>query len=155
MKLWLWCAIAALALLIPGWMPFQGTDVADLQPAELIYVYSDGKQLVVQTDAGSMGIGKDPAAAFEDLQNSADASVFLETADYLLLTADTRSLTPELCDYLRPGCGVCLLDGEAELSDITDFLKTHEPGVSLQDDRAEEQTLPVLICREGRMHLVY
>lgn len=154
MKRWLWYPAAVLLVAVIGWMPFQGTDVAKLQPVELIRIELSQRQVRVQTDTGQEGIGSDMEAAFEDLKQTTSGQVFLETADYLLLSQPEDRLPDAVYEYLRPGCGICVEQGQTDLEQAAAFLGTHEPGTTLQDYRAGERTLSRLITQEGRMHLV-
>ena len=154
MKRWLWYLAAVLLVAALGWMPFAGTDVAKLQPVEVIRVGVEDGLIRVETDTGGSGNGADLAEAFADLKASAAGTVFLETADYLLVSHDAQSLLEPLGTYLRPACGICLESGVADLETVADFLSTHEPGMTLQEYRAGKQNLPELSVREGRMYLV-
>lgn len=135
-------------------MPFQGTDVAALQPIELLRVSMSQGAVLVQTDTGSMGIGDTPQAAFEDLKRTTAGDVFLETAEHLIVTPEAVALLPGLTAFLRPACNVCVEQGTADLETAAAFLNAHQPGITLQDYRAGETGLPVLVTQEGRMCLV-
>ncbi len=154
MKHWLWYVLAIAALAVFGFAPFQGTDVADLNPVELLRISENGGVIRVETDGGDVGEGADLAAAFANLERRASQDIFLETADYLLLEPDQTHLLRELNGYLRPACAVCLEFGQAELEKVSEFLGTHKPSVTLQDVRAGAHHLPALMVWEGRMQLV-
>lgn len=154
MKRWIWYLAALLAVAALGWMPFHGTDVAELQPVELLRIRMQSGAVLVETDTGDFGFGDTPGAAFADLKKSTAGDIFLETADHLILSPEAVTLLPELMKYLRPACNLCVEQGTADLEKATAFLNAHQPGVTLQDHRAGEDQLPVLVTREGRMHLV-
>lgn len=154
MKRWLWYLVALLLVAAMGWMPFTGTDVAKLQPVEVIRVGVAEDLVRVETDTGDSGSGTDLEEAFSDLKESIPGKVFLETADYLLISRQAQSLLEPLTAYLRPACGICLEEGAAELEAVAKFLGAHEPGMTLQEYRAGKRELPELHTREGRMYLV-
>lgn len=154
MKRWLWYLAALLLVAALGWMPFTGTDVAKLQPVEVIRLSLEGDIIRVETDTGGSGSGTDLEEAFSDLKESTPGKVFLETADYLLLSREAQGLLEPLAAYLRPACSICLETGKAELETVADFLGAHEPGMTLQEYRAGKRELPELYAREGRMYLV-
>lgn len=151
MKRWL-MLLAVGALLL--WKPFKASDVARLKPVEVIRVTTSGQGIVVETDTGESGMGEDLDQAFADLKETASGDIFLETADRLLVSSQAVHLLPELTDYLRPGCNICVEMGEVELDMVSAFLNIHEPGMTLQDHRAGETVLPVLYMIDGRMYLV-
>lgn len=154
MKRWLWYLAALLCVGALGWMPFHGTDAADLQPVETIRVSVPDGRVLVQTDTGDFGVGDTPEAAFEDLKLSTPGDVFLDTADHLILAPEAQTLLEAVSRYLRPACNVCVERGQADLAQAGAFLKTHQPGLTLRDYKAGEDRLPVLVTQEGRMHLV-
>lgn len=136
------------------WKPFSATDVARLKPVEVIRIGTFSGGVMVETDTGDSGAGKDITAAIVDMKQTADGDVFLETVDSVLVLPSAVSLLPELGEYLRPGCNVCVEMGQVELESVSAYLNIHEPAVTLQDHRAGESTLPVLYVVDGRMRLV-
>lgn len=145
-------AIVALAAL--GRMPFRGTDVAKLEPVEVIRVTMEQGEVLLQADTGAGGRGEDVETALLDMAQTTAGEVFLETADYLMVSPDAVSLLPALCGYLRPACNVCVAEGEIAPEEAGVFLAVHKPGVSLIRWRAEACALPVLKNEEGEMRLV-
>lgn len=154
MKRWMWCLGALILAAGLGGIPFAGTDVGKLQPVELIRVSRVGDRILVETDTGDRGTGADLAGAFEDLKQTTSGQVFLDTAEYLLVSPAAEGLLPELSEYLRPACGVCLERGKADLEQAAAYLSAHEPKLTLQDYRAGERGIPTLTTRKGEMHLV-
>lgn len=154
MKRWIWCLAALVLTVAVGGMPFAGTDVAQLQPVEMIRVSQGERQVLVETDTGDRGVGSNLAEAFEDLKQTTSGHVFLETAEYLLLSPEMVERLPELTDYLRPACAVCLELGRAELERAAAFLSAHEPELTLRDYQAGRMDIPALITQKGEMHLV-
>lgn len=150
MKKWLLLLLFCGLLL---WKPFTATDVARLKPVEVIRVSTFAGGVLVETDTGNSGVGKNIAGAIADLKHTTDGDVFLDTVDRLLVSPTAVSLLPELGEYLRPGCNVCVEMGRVELDTVGAYLNIHEPGVTLQDHRAGECMLPVLYVVDGRMHL--
>ena len=134
--------------------PFSATDVARLKPVDVIRVSTINGGVMVETDTGDTGNGRDLESAFANLKDTADGEIFLETADRLLISPQAVELLPELTAYLRPGCNVYVELGVVELDLVSAFLDIHEPGVTLQDHRAGQSVLPVLYLIDGRMYLV-
>lgn len=151
MKRWVLLLLLGALLLCK---PFSATDVARLKPVDVIRVSTTNGGILVETDTGETGTGQDLDSAFENLKKTADGEIFLETADRLLISPQAVELLPELTDYLRPGCNICVEMCAVELDLVSDFLDTHEPGLTLQDHRAGQCVLPVLYLIDGRMYLV-
>ena len=154
MKYWAWYIGVVVLVAILGWMPFQGTDVARLQPVELISVSQAKSQILVETDTGDSGQGQTLELALEDLYDSTPGEIFLETAEYLLITPEAQPLLPELTQTLRPSCKVCLREGEVDLEEAAAYLSVHEPELTLQDYRTGEKDIPKLKMEGERGQLV-
>lgn len=154
MKRWLWYLAGLLIVAAFGKLPFSGTDVAELQPVEVIRVWSGHGLVGVETDTGDSGQGMDVASAIEDLKASTAGQVFLETAEHLIVTEEALPLLPELAEYMRPACTICLESGSADLEAAAGFLGAHEPEMKFRDFTAGENAIPTLLTQEGRMHLV-
>lgn len=88
------------------------------------------------------------------MYNSTPGEIFLETAEYLLITPEAQSLLLELTQTLRPSCKVCLREGEADLAEAAAYLSVHEPRLTLQDYRTGEKDIPKLKMEGERGQLV-
>ncbi len=154
MKRWGVYVAGILVLVLLGGTPFSKSDVAKLQPVELLRISKRGETIQVETDTGDRGKGESLSAAFADLKETTAGDVFLDTADYLIVTADTLPLLPQLAEILRPGCGVCVEQGETELQTAAAFLSAHSPKATLRDCRAGEKIIPVLVTEKEGIHLV-
>lgn len=154
MKRWLALLAGVLAVAFLSGKGGSGTDVAKLQPVEVVIVTRSEGGIEIRTDTGDVGRGEDLAKAVEDLKATTPAEVFLETAEYLLISEECAELVPELMGYLRPSCMLCVLEGDPETEDIAAFLRTHSPDVTLTEYKAGIRDLQTLREKEGRMELV-
>lgn len=139
---------AALAL-----SPSSGVDAAKLHPIEAVYLYIEEGKLTVLTDTGDKGTGDDLEDALRDLKITTSGKVFMETAEYLLVTEETRMYIEELYEELRPACGVCMVKGQPEMEPAVKYLSSHQPESTLKDYRTGRRELPRLRITEGRMYL--
>lgn len=155
MKKWVWFALAGVAVAALGLLPFARSDVAKLRPIEVVAVSLDDGKIEVDTDTDADGEGRTLEAAFENMKKTTPGDVFLDTADFLLLEPGCEPLIPGLTSYLRPGCQVCLCIGDLDMERAAAFLRSHEPGVTLQDYRADGTALPTLVAKEEELELVY
>lgn len=140
----------ALAVLLA---PSGETEIADLRPVELLSVYQEEGQLCVETDTGDLGKGVDLQTALKDLKATTPGEIFLETADYVMVTAETKAYLPELKKILRPATEIVQMQDRIEVSAAAEFLSVHRPGLSMKDYRSESM-LPMLAIKEGRCSLV-
>lgn len=146
---WIFAALVAVALTL---IPSHATDVGELLPVELLYVDRKETGVRVETDTGETGYGENLMAALSDLKATAPGSVFLETADYLVVTREAADLLPQLRKILRPATRVCL--GVNADAGAAAYLSAHKPEVMLKDIRSAGKPLPVLVGMGERYHLV-
>ena len=149
MKKWLYMLLLALAaFLLPG----KGTDVGELIPVELVRLTAGDGVFVAAADTGDFGTGATLEEAMADLTSSAPGKVFLETADYLLLAAQTRESWEKLEAWFRPGTLVYGANEEIDPAAAAEFLRSHTGSVPL--NRLEKtMDLEKLVLSEGRVKL--
>ena len=150
---WIISLIAILLITALGWLPFQGTDVATLEPAEALYVYYNKEMICIETDGGWFGKGETVDEAVADLKESSPGQVFLQTVDFLLLRKGSEGLIPMLYSHLRSGCSVCSVEEKPDLEKASAYLRTHRPGMTIQHYRAGKKEIPILIMEEERAYL--
>ena len=136
MKKWLYLlgAVAAIGLL--SRLPHPARDISELKPVRVVYLYMDGKTLCVETDTGDSGSGKDLAETAADLRSRTNGEIFLETAEFLILSPEI-AVTDSFYRYLRPGCRVCRAEDPPDLETVADYLTAHPPPMTLVRLRAE------------------
>ena len=150
MKKWIVYGLTLAVLLFPS---KQGTELGKLRPAELSYACREGESLVLRTDTGDLGAGRNLRQAVSDLKRTSQGAVYLDTADYLIVTEDTEDLLPEFLNRMRPSADVCRTADNVDPEKAAEFLSTHPGNVTLQDLRAGVRKLPQLHVRKGRYHL--
>lgn len=128
-------------------------EVGQLQPVQLIMAQWTGGELQLTTDTGHSGTGGNVKKALNDMNEAASGRLFLDTADYLLISKNSLFVLEELSGYLRPSCAVCQLDGNVEPAEAAEYLSYHIPELTLAMYEAGERTIPVLSSKEGRMKL--
>ena len=149
---WLLGIGGILCVIAFGWLPFKGTDVATLEPAEILYVtFDDG--VLAETESGWYGKGATVEQAVQDLKNASPGQVFLQTVDYLLLQEESLSLLPALYPYLRTGCMLCITEEKPNLQKAGQYLRAHRPSFTVLDARTGNKQIPKLIMEEERAYL--
>ena len=131
-----------------------GRDVAQLEPVQTVYLGMRDGYICLQTDTGAWGVGDDVESTLKNTHQTTAAFVFLDTADYLLITPELTHLLPSLQDLLRPSCRICLTADEPNLVYASTYLTIHKPAVTLKDYLAGERELPTLKTRGEGMQLV-
>ena len=144
MNKWLWALLALGALL---WNPAEPRDVGKLIPVELVQLSRDWDGVTVRTDTGNRGWGENLEEAMEDLKRKASGEIFLETAEYVLLTGDMLESIPALLGYFRPGTQVYEAPVLEDLEDAAAYLGQNNRGSPLF--RLQNKNLPRLIRERG------
>ena len=148
MKRWLFLMLVAVIL------PSGGTDIGKLQPVQVVCVMRENGMVVISTDTGDRGVGRDLQSAIVDMDACAIGEIFLETADHLLLGQECLPMVEQMAQILRPSCTISLVAGAPNLEAVGAFLTFHGPGITLMEYRAGRRELQTLITADGRMHLV-
>ena len=152
--------ILAGILRTTGLLPFRSSDVAELIPVQALVVSQSGSNVVL--DGGECrGIGSDWDSAWEDLKESAEGRVFLQTADHVILCGDAVSLLREVVESgaFRPAASVCVSpDFVPEAEEVAAYLDAHSGRTTLQQVqtlqlREGKITLPRLRQTEGGLRL--
>lgn len=131
-----------------------GRDVATLEPVQTVWLSSDGGRIVLHADTGAEGAGKNLEDALKNLRETALSYVFLDTADYLLITPELTHLIPSMQNLLRPSCRICLTRDKPDLEKAGGFFKIHKPRVTVKDYLAGVRELPTLKTTGEGMQLV-
>lgn len=154
MKRWiLYIAVFAGAALF-GASPFQGTDISKLAPVEVVWLTDRGGQVHLETDTGDEGWGENVLAALADMKAAAPGSVFLETADYLIVEKGREDLLEQVYDVLRPSCMVCAAEKMPDMEAVAAYLAAHEPQTTLRQRQVDRRSLPLLREQEGRFEWI-
>ncbi|MBE6948209.1 MAG: hypothetical protein E7454_08210 [Ruminococcaceae bacterium] len=150
MKRWfLYLALLAAAAFLTI-SPFQGSDVAKLLPIETVWLAQEKGTVSLKTDTGDLGRGETVAAALQDMKESASGTVFLDTADYLIVEKGSEELLTQIYHILRPSCMVCIAENMPDLEQVTAYFNAHEPPMTLRRFQNGGEKLPILTKQEGR-----
>ena len=133
-------------------LPVEGTDVGKLLPVELVQVDKVGDTVVVSTDVGATGYGETVEAAIRDMEKTTAGIVFLDTADYLLVTETAEQEMEAIGKHLKGSVRLCVQNLEVNLKDAAAYLSAHKPDCQLRSYQGT-QTLQILTEEDGRVIL--
>lgn len=150
----------AAALRMSGLLPFSGHDVADLVPVEALTVDWVQNRVVLR-GKDCEGRGESWEAALEDLYQSANGTVFLGTAEQVVLSESAVRVLPDVIrsPELRPAAVICICRGSLpKPEDAAKYLSAHNAGITIQQVQAamvqgDAVALPVLKETEGGLRL--
>lgn len=145
-RIFIYIALLAAALM----MPLRGTDVGKLQPVGLIQLYMEEDTVVIVTDTGDSGRGTTVDAAFKNLEETTSGIVFLDTADFLLVSKDAVNEVRSLEGYLKPSVRVCIAESDIDPVMAAEYLAVHRPAVRLREQEGFLQA-EMLMKENGRL----
>jgi hypothetical protein len=137
-------AIGVSFVVLAGLLPFDGTDIAKLHPVEVLAVSRKGDAYVLQTDSGMKGVGKNVEEALHDLQLSTAGNIFLDTANYLLISPDCADVIMPLWNCIRPACQVYYYECEGIYAEIGRYLESHPSQATVLRCLQGEKEIPRL-----------
>ena len=105
--------------------PVRPLKIGQLLPVKAVSVYRENARTVIETDTGHRGAGDTAAQALQNLKDTAPGTVYLDTAQYLLLTKETEGAAEELREELRPGVRLCIAAAEADPAEAAGYLDAH------------------------------
>ena len=105
--------------------PVEAAEIGKLHPVEVVHVYRENGGVVIETDSGDIGKGESFENAFYDLKETTPGVIYLDTADYLLITKETEDLLPRLRDVLKPRVQLCYAEQRLDLTEVARFLPAH------------------------------
>ncbi len=106
--------------------PVTPLDVAKLQPVETVAMYKQGDNVFLETDTGTIGRGGSVREALDDLEDATPGVIYLDTAEYLLVTEETTNLVCDLSRFMHPGVKVSQWDGEGAVKDAPKYLSVRD-----------------------------
>ena len=120
-RIGIYIVIMAILLLVP----IKGADMGKLRPIEVVFVYRSGEQIVLETDMGDRGVGATGADALQNLKDTTPGIIYLDTAEYLLMTADAQEAVEQLRQDLHKSVRVCTAELGVDLELAAQFLPVH------------------------------
>lgn len=148
-KILLYIGIFALTMLAP----VQSADVGKLRPVQLISMFTKGNEIVIETDTGDSGAGETVREAFDELERTTPAIIYLDTADYLLVTESALEYVTQLDVYLKDTIRMCRQEVPVDTKQAAQYLSVHGelPRLKSWEKGAD---LPVLDVIEKKVFLI-
>ena len=144
-------AALLLALLLPKG---RGTDLSELIPVEILYIDKVEDHIQVVTDQGVSGMADTLEAALADMQGTSPGRVFLDTAEYLLVTEQALPELENLMRTIRPSVKLLLVTQQPQWDGLAAYLQGQDPEATLLDYQTENVSIPKLMSVEGRYYIV-
>ncbi len=113
--------------------PLERVDVAKLLPVEAVAVYMEDGAVVLETDTENKGSGETVTQALDALKTNTPAVVYLDTAEFLLVSEDAAQWVDELRLFLKPSVKVCVCEAAGQVKNTAKYLEVHGKLPKLRD----------------------
>ncbi len=143
-----------IVVLVAVWFaPVEGANVGQLHPVEAVMVTREDRQIVLTTDTGDVGQGTDGLSALENLKATTAGTIYLDTAEYLLLTQGTEDVAQQLRSALKKSVRVCMAEENVDPVTAAKFLDAHSDLPCLKSWKTGDK-LPILQAIGERFLLI-
>lgn len=120
-------------------LPRTGMDAAKLLPAQVLVIRQADGVVMVSSDLEVSGVGQTLEQAMEAMEENAPGTLFLDTAEHVVLCSDDARLLHETIweDRLRPAAKLYLASDEVDTAaELVEYLQAHSGRVTQADARA-------------------
>ncbi len=147
MRTLLYCIILAGILIFP----VKKEDIGDLEPIQAVWMSVENDTVFLQTDTGDSGAGDTVAAAIEEMKHNSEGVVYLDTAQYLLVSENAADKIEEIMMHLKSSVKICLWEG-SDVEAAARYMQSHDIGSKLKDLQKGEQLrkIPQLSQKESK-----
>lgn len=128
-RIFLYCLILGALIVIP----VEKLDVGDLEPVQAVWAHKENGKIVLETDTNDRGTGATVKEALADMKNCCPGIIYLDTAQFLLLSEEVTGELAQIGAYLKDKVEVCLWDGQGEIEDAAKYMSAHRNGIRLKE----------------------
>ena len=105
--------------------PVKPSNIGQLHPVQVVSVYKENNWVVIETDTEDRGIGGSALQALQNLKDTTSGNIYLDTAEYLLLTKDTQEEVEALRAELKDSVQLCMCAKQVDLAAAGKYLSVH------------------------------
>lgn len=113
--------------------PLEKMDIAKLLPVETVSMYTEGGDVVLQTNTENTGRGESVSSALENLKEVTPAVIYLDTAKYLLVDENAIDYVDDLRQHLKQSVEVAVCNAKAMVKEGAKYFASHGGTVQLKD----------------------
>lgn len=126
-------------------LPVKPAEVENLEPIQTVWLCSENGNIILQTDTEDKGGGISVAEALEDMKLHSDRLVYLDTAQFLLVSENAVDRIAEIQPYLKGSVKICRWDGTGDITKASRYMQSHKTGCRLScwEPGAELPELPL------------
>lgn len=111
--------------------PLNRVEIANLEPIQAVWMNKEDGQILLKTDTGSRGTGQTVADALANLKETSPSIVYLDTAEYLLVSENAEEEIAALAPYVKKSVRLCQWDGEGDVEWAVKYANAHKIGTKI------------------------
>lgn len=119
-------------------IPVKRLDIAELEPVEVVYLDKQNETFLLLTDTGAEGKGNTIESAMEDMKKNTPAVVYLDTAEYLIVSPNALEDFMQIRDYVKDSVRVCCAENP-DMKVAANYLDTHGKLPKISDYESESK----------------
>ena len=123
----IYCILLVLATMIP----INRIDISNLEPIQAIWMYEKDGMLCIKTDTADEGGGDTVQQALEEMKKHSEGIIYLDTAEYLLVSETAENQIVKIKKYLNKNVKVARWEGEGEIKAAAKYMTSHKMGIKL------------------------
>ena len=113
-------------------VPLESIEIANLEPIQAVWLCVENEKVVLTTDTKDVGIGSTVADALKDMKYNSPGIIYLDTAQYLLVSTSDEQLIAEMKTYVKDEIFLCKWNGEGKLQDAVKYADAHNIGIKFR-----------------------
>ena len=119
--------------------PLNRIEIANLEPVRAVWLGRQNDQIHLETDTGSRGTGQTVTDALVNLKETSSGIVYLDTAEYLLVSEDATKEITALVPYVKKSVRLCQWDGEGDMEWAVKYVNAHKIGTKIRHWRTDDK----------------
>lgn len=119
--------------------PVQSGEIAKLEPIQAVWLRTEGETVCLTTDTGDEGSGTTVEDALTDMKATSAGIVYLDTAQYLLVSQSAVNKIPAIGPYLRKSIRLYLWDGQGNFDEAVKYAEAHKFGITVKQWNSGEE----------------
>ncbi len=124
------CIVLLGALLF---VPLNRIEIADLEPIQAVWMYTENGNIVLETDTEDKGIGITVETALDDMKNKSSGIVYLDTAQYLLVSEPVVGEVSAIQPYIKQSVRLCKWGGQGSVKEAVKYADSHNLGLKMKN----------------------
>ena len=113
-------------------VPLNRIEIADLEPIQAVWMYTENGNIVLETDTDDMGVGVTVEIALSDMKNRSSGVVYLDTAQYLFVSETVLGEIYAIEPYIKQSVHLCKWGGQGSIEEAVKYAKSHNVGLKIK-----------------------